>query len=112
MRWSEIDFDKTVWRLPADRVKNNRAHEVPLTAQMLQILDGLPRIANRDLVFSTTGTTPPSGFSRFKQQSRSSRSLALNGGKPLAPWRSMIFAVRSLRGMAALGVNLPVIERC
>ncbi|MBG0800775.1 tyrosine-type recombinase/integrase [Methylocystis sp. H4A] len=110
MRWSELDFDKKVWRLPAERVKNNRAHEIPLTAQMLAILDALPRIANRDLVFSTTGATPVSGFSRFKKN-LDSAVARLNDGKPLAPWRLHDIRRTCASGMAALDVNLPVIEK-
>lgn len=110
MRWSEIDRDKNLWRLPAERVKNKRPHEIPLTAQMLAIIDGLPRIANRDLVFSTTGDTPPSGFSRAKKNI-DQHITAMNDGKPLPPWRLHDIRRSVASGMAALGVNLPVIEK-
>ncbi|MGD9544323.1 MAG: tyrosine-type recombinase/integrase [Methylocystis sp.] len=110
MRWSEIDLDKAVWRLPADRVKNARAHEVPLTAQMLAILESLPRVADHDIVFTTTGSTPPSGFSRFKRNLDQTLA-ALNDGKPLEPWRLHDLRRSVASGMASLGVNLPVIEK-
>ncbi len=111
VRWSEVDRDKAVWRLPAERVKNKRPHEVPLTPQMLQILDALPHIANRDLIFTTTGRSPPSGFSKAKHN-LDAASAALNDGKPLTPWRLHDIRRSVVSGMAALGVNLPVIERC
>jgi integrase len=110
MRWSEIDRDKSLWRLPSERVKNARAHEVPLTPQMLAILDVLPRVANRDLIFTTTGSSPPSGFSRAKRN-LDAAIAGMNGGKPLPPWRLHDLRRSTASGMAALGVNLPVIEK-
>ncbi len=110
MRWSEIDRDRKVWRLPAERVKNNRAHEVPLTAQMLTILDGLTRIADRDLAFSTTGAMPPSGFSKAKRN-LDQAIATLNDGAPLAAWRLHDIRRSVASGMAALDANLPVIEK-
>lgn len=35
---SEIDFDKTVWRIPAERMKMRRPHEVPLSRQAVEVL--------------------------------------------------------------------------
>ena len=36
--WSEIDFDKAEWRIPAERMKMNEQHLVPLSTQALAIL--------------------------------------------------------------------------
>ena len=36
--WSEIDFQKAVWRIPADKMKMDSPHIVPLSSQALQIL--------------------------------------------------------------------------
>jgi integrase len=36
--WSEIDLDAAVWRIPASRMKMNREHAVPLSAQAVAIL--------------------------------------------------------------------------
>ena len=36
--WSEIDLDKKLWVIPADRMKASRDHEVPLTERMIEIL--------------------------------------------------------------------------
>ena len=38
MRRSEIDFDKAVWRVPAERMKMRRPHEVHLSKQAIAIL--------------------------------------------------------------------------
>lgn len=41
MRWSEIDFDQSVWTCPAERMKTGIAHRVPLTQEMLSIVEPL-----------------------------------------------------------------------
>ena len=37
--WSEFDLDAAVWTVPADRMKGNRPHRVPLTAAAVAILE-------------------------------------------------------------------------
>ena len=39
--WSEIDFDKKIWNIPAEKMKMEREHIVPLSSQLLQILQEL-----------------------------------------------------------------------
>jgi integrase len=41
MRRSEINFDKAVWRIPAERMKMRRPHDVPLSKQALTILQDI-----------------------------------------------------------------------
>lgn len=41
MRRAEISFDKAVWRIPAERMKMRRPHDVPLSRQALEILKGI-----------------------------------------------------------------------
>ena len=38
-RWSEIDCGKNTWTVPAERMKNNRPHTVPLSTPALAILE-------------------------------------------------------------------------
>ena len=37
-RWSEIDLDAAIWRLPSERTKNAMAHALPLSPQALEVL--------------------------------------------------------------------------
>jgi integrase len=37
-RWGEIDFDKKLWTVPAERMKTGRSHRVPLSAEALAVL--------------------------------------------------------------------------
>ncbi|MCK1403940.1 site-specific integrase [Bradyrhizobium sp. 76] len=51
MRWSEIDFEKRVWTLPASRMKASREHRVPLSARAMTMLRKLREATNADYVF-------------------------------------------------------------
>ena len=61
MPWSELDLEKGVWTLHRSRVKNRSPHVIPLVSEAVAILGALER--DHELVFTTTGTTPVSGFS-------------------------------------------------
>ncbi|EOU9608927.1 integrase domain-containing protein [Cronobacter dublinensis] len=51
-RWAEIDLDKKLWIIPAERMKAKREHIVPLSPQALDILDVMkPISAHREHVF-------------------------------------------------------------
>jgi integrase-like protein len=52
MLWSEIDLDKGVWRIDAERTKNGLAHDVPLSSPPVEILRG-PEKSGRALVFGS-----------------------------------------------------------
>lgn len=47
--WSEIDLDTKVWTVPANRMKGNREHRVPLSPDAVALLKALPRIKVNDL---------------------------------------------------------------
>jgi integrase len=68
MRWSEIDLIAGMWTLPRERAKNGKAHEVPLSPMAVDVLRSLPRPDGVDLVFTTNGKTPISGFSQIKKR--------------------------------------------
>jgi integrase len=110
MEWGEIDLEARTWTIPGSRAKNHRKHVVPLSPQALDIIKGVPRFSSSRFVFSPDSTAP-SGFSRAK--TRLDKLIAkLNGGEPIAPWVLHDIRRSVASGLAALGVNLPVIERC
>ena len=39
--WSEFDFDRSVWNIPAEKMKMRRAHRVPLSAQVVAMFEEL-----------------------------------------------------------------------
>ncbi len=55
MAWAELDLDAGWWTIPAERAKNNLAHRVPLTPQVVAILIARRDAANRDPVFVFLG---------------------------------------------------------
>lgn len=51
-RWAEIDFDTMLWTIPAERMKANREHIVPLSPQALEILNVMkPISSHREHIF-------------------------------------------------------------
>ncbi len=46
--WDEIDLDEALWKIPAERMKMGRVHWVPLSRQVLDMLDELRTVAGRD----------------------------------------------------------------
>ena len=103
MAWSELDQTDKVWKLPRGRVKNDNGHEVPLSAPALKIIRAIPKVAGVDLLFTTTGKTPVSGFSKEK--------AALEEAVGFDDWWLHDLRRTMASGMARLGVSLPVIEK-
>lgn len=50
-RWSEIDIERAVWTIPAERMKAGHEHRVPLSPPALTLLRKLAAIRRGDLVF-------------------------------------------------------------
>jgi integrase len=63
---SNLNGGEPLWEIPWERTKNKRPHLVPLVHQALAIIDALPFVGDGDLLFTTTGSTPISGFSKAK----------------------------------------------
>jgi len=47
MEWSEVDFDKAVWTIPAGRMKMRETHHVPLSKQSLAILRDIQALTGK-----------------------------------------------------------------
>ena len=104
MRWSEVDIAARVWTLPAERAKNGVEHVIPLSDAAVGILESVPRIGWRDgFVFTMTGRTPISGWSRAKAQ--------LDNASGVAGWTLHDLRRTFATGLAELGVALPVVEK-
>ena len=51
-KWSEIDLDNKLWTIPADRMKMNRVHMIPLCQQAIEILETMKPISgHREHIF-------------------------------------------------------------
>ncbi|MER2509209.1 MAG: integrase arm-type DNA-binding domain-containing protein [Amaricoccus sp.] len=49
--WDEIDFDKALWTIPAERMKAGKEHIVPLAPPAVEMLRGLPRMDGNPHLF-------------------------------------------------------------
>jgi integrase len=108
--------------IPRERVKNGQEHEVPLSPAAWTLLDGLPKVGRAGLIFSVTGDTHVSGFSRAKERLdaeiiKLQMSDAIRRGEggtavePIPHWTLHDLRRTGATGMARLGINLPVIEK-
>jgi integrase len=50
-KWDEIDLNKRVWVIPAERMKAGKEHKVPLAPQAIELLRALPREDDNPFVF-------------------------------------------------------------
>lgn len=54
--WSEFDFDKAMWVIPAPKMKMRRSHKVPLSRQALMLIEELREVSgHRRYVFPCMG---------------------------------------------------------
>ena len=50
-RWAEIDFERRVWTIPAERMKTHVEHRVPLSEPALAVLEAARPLAENGLCF-------------------------------------------------------------
>lgn len=43
-RWDEIDLERALWIIPADRMKAKKAHRIPLAPVVVKLLQALPQL--------------------------------------------------------------------
>jgi integrase len=126
MRWADLDLDRAVWTIPASVAKNNKIHEVPLAPAAVAILKEMPRVGRGEFVFSTTGRTAVSGFSKAKEKVDSTilearRKAAgkaageagadLDTTHPLPHWTLHDLRRTAASGMARLNIPPHVVEK-
>ena len=49
--WSEFDLAEKTWNIPGERMKSGRPHRVPLSDEVLTLLEGLERMEGTELLF-------------------------------------------------------------
>jgi integrase len=107
LRWQEIVGDKI--ELSGSRTKVGEAHTIPLSTLALDLIATLPRIGNSPYVFTTTGKTPISGWTRSKE-SLDKAAVEFNDGRALSDWRVHDLRRTVATGLQRLGVGLQVTE--
>jgi len=127
--WAEMEIggNDQLWVIPPERSKNRKEHFVPLASLMLSIIEALPRIKPSDddktkpvYLFTTSGTTPVSGFSKAKTLLDATileiaRKEATERGEDpktveIEPWTFHDLRRTAASGMARLSVPVHVVE--
>ena len=112
LRWSEIEADAI--KLSGTRTKNGGPHDIPLSKPALAIIEGLPKVeANGadDLIFTTNGKTPISGWSKAKRDLDAELAEQNSSKKePFSPWTLHDIRRTVATGLQRLGISLQVIE--
>lgn len=111
-KMTDAELHGDLWRLPASRTKNGRAHDVPLSKPARALLDGLDRIG--PYICTTTGTEPFSGFSKgFRAVLARMGALAeKERGEPVTIHPFTLHDIRRTvaTGMARAGIPVRVTE--
>ena len=74
--WTEIDFDATEWRIPAEKMKMRREHIVPLSTQAVNIFREAQRLVLRILKLANSAA-----YGMTRHMSNISEAIALLGYK-------------------------------
>lgn len=101
MSWEEIDLERRVWTLPAQRTKNDKPHIVQLPDLAIAVIGAQPRAGA--LVFSRNGVTAVGDFSSQKRR--------LDGLCEVSNWRLHDLRRTMVSVMARLGVAPHVADK-
>jgi integrase len=123
--WRELNRAAAEWALPSSRAKNavaNTIHLPPLMIAELDAIAGGSKWPRRGLVFTTTGKTSASGYSRAKRRLDKAmldlgrKEATAAGDDPEAvsidPFVVHDFRRTMATGMQRLGFRWEVIEAC
>lgn len=106
---TDAELRGDMWHLPTDRTKNGRAHVVPMTQDVLDVLARVERIkGTAGLYHTTTGETPLSGFDRGRD--RIARRMEEIAGHDIPRWTFHDLRRTAATGMARLGIPVRVTE--
>ena len=111
MTRTELNPDGATWNIPGTRTKNKRAHTVPLAPLAREILANVA--GEGALVFTTTGDTVISGWSKVKcriDDAMLDAARKENDEVTIPPWRLHDLRRTCATGMAELGIMPHIIE--
>jgi integrase len=106
LRWSEIAPDRTSFTLPAERVKNNHAHTLPLLELARDIIDSVPQRVDRDCLFGTYSANGFAGWHKVKKAFDARLGDAV-GGK----WRLHDLRRTFVTRLCDIGIEPHVVEQ-
>ena len=65
--WAEIDIDKALWTIPAERTKTDVEHRVPLSTSVIALLEHMREISSSEFVFPGAKAGKPLSSMAFLQ---------------------------------------------
>jgi integrase len=78
-RWSEIDLGAKVWIVPADRMKADREHRVPLSIGALTVLKAMQKVREGEFVFAGSRRAMLSNMAMAMLLRRMNRNETVHG---------------------------------
>jgi len=100
MTHAELSNDGTTWSIPGERTKNRRAYVVPLPPLARELIASVAE--EGELVFTTNGKTPVSGWSKLKKR--------LDEAMKIPPWRLHDLRRTFVTGLIELGIPPHIVE--
>jgi hypothetical protein len=85
MRRGELSDDGATWNIPGSRTKNGHAHIVPLSPLVRELIASVKAKPDSPFIFTTTGATPLSGWSRMKGRLDPALAVAREEGRAIIP---------------------------
>lgn len=121
--WAQMSANGDLWSIPARLMKNKLDHIAPCNGEAVDALNSLGR-KRAGLIFTTTGTTGISGFSKAKAaldkrmikilrgraEQRGEEVADVADGDLLPPWRLHDLRRTGVTALQAMGVPVEVTE--
>lgn len=77
-RWNEVDLDKAIWTIPAERMKAGKEHRVPLSERAVEILKATQNL-RKDWLFPATRGGKLSGMAMTMLIRRMKADITVHG---------------------------------
>jgi integrase len=82
LKWTEVDLDRGLLTIGAERMKGGKEHRLPLVAEAVEILRSVPRRSDNKFVFGAA----TNGFTAFSAPMAELRAALAAIGEVLEPW--------------------------
>jgi integrase len=101
MTWQELDLDKNIWTIPAERTKNFETHFVHLAPRALEIIQAQPKVSEH--AFPAPSGKPFMEYSKMQVQ--------LDKDSGMTNWVLRDLRRTVVSGMASLGIAPHVADK-